>query len=88
MSKTEKKIITAIPEKCLPFVTELTTVDKVKLAPADITLTLTPPSIATYKLFGFATISLDETMLTLTTEDNEDVMTVPIDRVNSLVIEW
>lgn len=88
MSKTEEKLITAIPEKCLPFITELTTADKVKIKPANITLTLTPPSIATYKLFGFATLSLDKTTLILKTDDNEDVMTVPIDRVNSLVVEW
>jgi hypothetical protein len=85
MSKTKEKSILVTP---VPFVTKVITADKVKMAPADITLTLTPPSIATYKLFGFATISLDETMLTLKTDDGEEVMTVPIDRVNSLIIEW
>lgn len=87
MSKTEKKLI-SIHESGLPFVTKLATADKVKITPADITLTLKSPSIATYKLFGFATISLDGTMLTLKTDDGEIVMTVPTDRVNSLVIEW
>ena len=71
-----------------PFITELTTEDKVKIKPANITLTLKSPSIATYKLFGFATLSLDGSTLTLKTDEGDVVMVVPINRVNSLVIEF
>lgn len=71
-----------------PFITELTTADKVKIKPADIVLTLKSPSIAIYKLFGFATVSPDGSTLTLKIDDGDVVMTVPTDRVNSLVIEF
>ncbi len=71
-----------------PFITTLKTADNSRVAPANITMTLKSPSIATYKLFGFATVASDGSTLTLKTDEGDTVMIVPLYRVNSLVIEW
>lgn len=55
---------------------------------AHITLKLTAPSIANYKVFGFATRSCDDKFLELSNTEGEVVMTVPCERVESLTIEF
>ena len=64
------------------------TLDNVKLQPANITLTLTAPSLATYKVFGYATITPDYSTVELTNAEGVIVMAIPYSRVQNLIIEF
>lgn len=61
---------------------------KIVMNAAHITLKLTAPSIANYKVFGFATRTCDDKFLELSNTEGEVVMTVPCERVESLTIEF
>jgi hypothetical protein len=61
---------------------------KIVMNAAHITLKLTAPSIANYKVFGFAARSCNGKFLELSNVEGEIVMTVPYERVESLTIEF